>query len=286
MDSPIPRSYLFVPGNRPERFSKACSAGADAVIIDLEDAVPATEKAPARSDIAAWLSASQPVSQPVSQPISQPVLIRINSSDSRWFNDDLELCKLPGVAGIVLPKAEQLDDILQARSVGDSIAVLPLIETARGFANAGELARAPGVQRLMFGSIDFQLDLGINGDDDELLYFRSQLVLLSRLAGLQAPVDGVTTAIDDAGQLRAETLRARRLGFGGKLCIHPKQVGPVNQHFSPTEDEIAWAKRVLHAAAAANGAAVALDGKMIDRPVILKAREIAGEAARRAPSGG
>lgn len=286
MDSPIPRSYLFVPGNRPERFSKACSAGADAVIIDLEDAVPAAEKAPARSDIAAWLSVSQPVLQPASQPVSQPVLIRINSSDSRWFNDDLELCKLPGVAGIVLPKAEQLDDILQARSVGDSIAVLPLIETARGFANAGELARAPGVQRLMFGSIDFQLDLGINGDDDELLYFRSQLVLLSRLAGLQAPVDGVTTAIDDAGQLRAETLRARRLGFGGKLCIHPKQVGPVNQHFSPTEDEIAWAKRVLDAAAAANGAAVALDGKMIDRPVILKAREIAGEAARRAPSGG
>jgi citrate lyase subunit beta/citryl-CoA lyase len=274
MDSPIPRSYLFVPGNRPERFSKACSAGADAVIIDLEDAVPAAEKGPARSDIAAWLSASQ------------PVLIRINSADSQWFHDDLELCKMPGVAGIVLPKAERLDDILQVRSVGDSIIVLPLIETARGFANAGELAHAPGVQRLLFGSIDFQLDLGINGDDEELLYFRSQLVLLSRLAGLQAPVDGVTTAIDDAGQLRAETLRARRLGFGGKLCIHPKQVGPVNQHFSPSEDEIAWAKRVLDAAAAANGAAVALDGKMIDRPVILKAQEIADEAARRTTSRG
>jgi citrate lyase subunit beta/citryl-CoA lyase len=274
MDSPIPRSYLFVPGNRPERFSKACSAGADAVIIDLEDAVPAAEKGPARSDIAAWLSASQ------------PVLIRINSADSQWFHDDLELCKMPGVAGIILPKAERLDDILQVRSVGDSITVLPLIETARGFANAGELAHAPGVQRLLFGSIDFQLDLGINGDDEELLYFRSQLVLLSRLAGLQAPVDGVTTAIDDAGQLRAETLRARRLGFGGKLCIHPKQVGPVNQHFSPSEDEIAWAKRVLDAAAAANGAAVALDGKMIDRPVILKAQEIADEAARRTTSRG
>jgi citrate lyase subunit beta/citryl-CoA lyase len=267
----IPRSYLFVPGNRPERFSKACSAGADAVIVDLEDAVPAAEKNAARMAVAAWLSPQQ------------PVVIRINSADTEWFRDDLELCRMPGVCGVVLPKAERVDDIRAIESGGAS-AVLPLIETAAGFANAGVLAKAPNVQRLLFGSIDFQLDLGIRGDDDELLYFRSQLVLLSRLAGIQAPVDGVTTAIDDAEQLRADTLRARSLGFGAKLCIHPKQVAPVNRHFSPSEEEIAWARRVLEAAARSEGAAVAIDGKMIDRPVILKAQEIAREAERRASS--
>jgi citrate lyase subunit beta/citryl-CoA lyase len=270
MALPVARSYLFVPGNRPERFSKACSTGADAVIVDLEDAVPAAEKNAARSAVAAWLSPQQ------------PVVVRINSVDTEWFRDDLELCRLPGVCGVVLPKAERVDDIRAIESAGGTAPVLPLIETAAGFANAGVLAKLPQVQRLLFGTIDFQLDLGIRGDDDELLYFRSKLVLLSRLAGIQAPVDGVTTAIDDPEQLRADTLRARRLGFGAKLCIHPKQVVPVNRHFSPSEEETAWARRVLEAAARAEGAAVAVDGKMVDRPVILKAQEIVQESERRA----
>jgi citrate lyase subunit beta/citryl-CoA lyase len=273
MTVPNTRSYLFVPGNRPERFSKACAAGADAVIVDLEDAVPPNEKEAARSAVAAWLSPAQ------------PVLLRINSADTDWFRKDLELCAMPGVAGVVLPKAEREDDIALINAVCATPHVFPLIETAAGFANAGVLAKAQNVQRLMFGSIDFQLDLGISGDEQELLYFRSQLVLLSRLAGIQPPVDGVTTAIDDAEQLRQDTQRARRLGFGAKLCIHPKQVSAVNLHFSPTEEEIAWARRVLAAAASANGAAVALDGKMIDRPVILKAEEIARDAERRRLSG-
>jgi citrate lyase subunit beta / citryl-CoA lyase len=125
------------------------------------------------------------------------------------------------------------------------------------------------------------MDLGIDGEGEELLYFRSQLVLVSRLAGIQPPVDGPCTALDDAAQLSADTLRARRLGFGGKLCIHPKQVAPVNAAFAPSPEELAWAKRVLAAAAASDGAAVALDGKMVDRPVILKAEQIVRESARR-----
>jgi citrate lyase subunit beta/citryl-CoA lyase len=270
MPAPVPRSYLFVPGNRPERFAKACASGADAVIIDLEDAVPPAEKAAARDAVVEWLSPAQ------------SVLLRINSADTEWFREDLVLCGLPGVRGVVLPKAEQVDHILKVGAAGPQAHVLPLVETAAGFANAAALARTSRVQRLMFGTIDFQLDMGISGDDLELLYFRSQLVLVSRIAGILAPVDGVTTAIDDAEQLRIETLRARRIGFGGKLCIHPKQVGPVNQHFSPSAEDVAWARGVLEAAAAANGAAVALDGKMIDRPVILKAQEILDEAQRRA----
>lgn len=246
------------------------------VIIDLEDAVPPAEKQAARAAAAAWLTHQQ------------PVLIRINSADTEWFRDDLQLCRLPGVVGIVLPKAERVDDLNLVAShgaAGTALTVLPLIETATGFANAAALAKSQHVQRLMFGSIDFQLDLGITGDDEELLYFRSQLVLLSRVAGIQAPIDGVTPDIENPKQLRTDTLRARRLGFGAKLCIHPKQVAPVNQYFRPSESEIAWARRVVEAAAAAGGAAISVDGKMIDRPVILKAQEIMQESQRRATSG-
>jgi citrate lyase subunit beta/citryl-CoA lyase len=114
--------------------------------------------------------------------------------------------------------------------------------------------------------------------EDELLYFRSQIVLASRLAGIDAPIDGVSTAIDDAARLRADVQRARRLGFGGKLCIHPRQVAEVQAGFVPGADEIAWANRVLEAAAAAGGAAVALDGKMVDKPVMLRAEAILREA--------
>lgn len=264
----IPRSYLFVPGNRPDRFAKACATGAGAVIIDLEDAVPPTEKDAARAMVAAWLSPAQ------------SVLIRVNSAETVWFQDDLQLCKLPGVSGIVLPKAERIEEIAFAGSVSTALSILPLIESAQGFASVHLLAQAPNVKRLMFGTIDFQNDLGIGGDDEELLYFRSQLVLQSRLAGIDAPVDGVTTAINDVDQLCIETRRARRLGFGGKLCIHPMQVSHVNQCFSPTQDETAWAQRVLAAVSSTQGEAVAVDGKMVDRPVILRAQEILNEAMR------
>jgi citrate lyase subunit beta/citryl-CoA lyase len=269
MQNPIPRSYLFVPGNRPERFAKARAAGADAVIIDLEDAVPPTEKEAARKAIAGWLAPAQ------------PVLIRINSSETEWFRDDAELCASPGVDGIVLPKAERLEDLrFLAECTDAQRPILAIIETARGFWNAHEVARGPAVRRLAFGSIDFQLDMGIDGEGEELLYFRSQLVLVSRVAGLEPPVDGVSTAIDDPATLRADTLRGRRLGFGAKLCIHPKQVAHVNECYSPSADEIAWAERVVQAAAAAHGAAVALDGKMIDTPVIRKAEAILSQTGR------
>jgi len=134
------------------------------------------------------------------------------------------------------------------------------------------------VQRLMFGTIDFQLELDIDGDGDELLAFRSELVLASRLAGVQSPVDGPCTSWEDIELLTADARRARRLGFGGKLCIHPKQISPVNAAFSPSEPELAWARKVLQAAERSGGAAVAVDGKMIDRPVILKAERIVRES--------
>lgn len=260
------RSYLYVPGNRPDRFDKACAAGADAVIIDLEDAVPPAEKAQARSALSAWLDPQK------------SVLVRTNSADSRWFHEDLAACAVPGVRGIVLPKAEAIGEDVVALCRRQKCTLLPLIETATGMALASVIAATPGVERLMFGTIDFQFELGIDGDGDELLAFRSQLVLASRLAGIQAPVDGPCTSWEDADLLAANARRARKLGFGGMLCIHPKQVAAVNAAFSPTAAEMAWARRVLEAAQRSGGAAVALDGRMIDRPVILKAERILGEA--------
>jgi len=265
----IARSYLFVPGNRPDRFDKACAAGAGAVIIDLEDAVPPGEKSKARMAVEAWVNPAR------------PVVLRINGVETDWFRDDVTCCRMPGVRAILLPKTDAVEHLRRVEELlGESIPILPLIETARGFANALEIARDRAVERLVFGSLDFQIDLGIPGDEEELLYFRSQLVFVSRLAGIQPPVDGITTAIDQPEQLRADTLRARRMGFGGKLCIHPKQIAIVNECFRPSPEEVARARRIVEAAAAANGAAVALDGQMVDRPVIVKAQRILEESQR------
>jgi citrate lyase subunit beta / citryl-CoA lyase len=270
MGSLAPRSYLFVPGNRPDRYAKALAAEADAVIVDLEDAVPPHDKLSGRASLAAWLSPEH------------PVLIRVNGSESPWFREDLALCKTPGVAGVLLPKAERPEDICAiAEHSGAATPILPLIETARGFWNAHALAQGPKVQRFIFGSIDFQLDMGIQGEEEELLYFRSQLVLVSRVAGLEPPVDGVTTSIDDPERIHTDTLRARRLGFGAKLCIHPRQVSPVNACFEPSAEEESWARRIMEAAEAVHGAAVSVDGKMVDRPVIARAEAVLARIRQR-----
>src|SRR5690349_8154381 len=233
-----PRSYLFVPGSRPDRFAKACGAGADAVVIDLEDSVAAEDKIAAREAITAWLTPGQ------------PVLVRVNVATSEWFREDLNLGGKPGVVGVLLPKAERVEDIrLVAEHFGSAVPLLLQIETAQGFSKAQEMAGVKGVQRLLFGSIDFQLDLGMAAEEDELLYFRSQIVLASRLAGIQSPVDGVTTDINSPDRVRADTLRARRLGFGAKMCIHPKQVLVVNECFAPSAEEEEWARRVVEASA-------------------------------------
>ena len=259
----LPRSYLFVPADRPERFAKAQRSGADAVIIDLEDAVAPDTKATARAALANWLDAGE-----------GPVIVRVNGIDTAWFGDDLKLAAHPYVTGVMLPKAERADDLARVHAAHPSALLLPLVETAGGIDRVREIAGAAGVQRLVFGSIDLQLDLGISGDGEELLLFRSQLVLASRLAQLAPPVDGVSTTIDDQVTLQADAQRARRLGFGAKLCIHPRQVATVNDAFSPAASEIAWARRVVTAAAHAQGAAVAVDGQMVDKPVLLRAQAL------------
>jgi citrate lyase subunit beta/citryl-CoA lyase len=262
-----PRSYLFVPGDRPERIGKARASGADAVVVDLEDAVAPASKVAARDAVAGALDAAA------------PVVLRVNGADTAWFADDARLAAHPGVAVVMLPKAATAEAVAALRSASGGKPVLALIESAAGMANVAALAATAGVARLVFGSIDFQLDLDIADDDLALLAFRSQLVLASRVANLPAPVDGVTAAFDDAARIEAEARRARSLGFGAKLCIHPKQVAIVNGAFSPSTAELAWAQRVVDAATAADGAAVAVDGKMVDAPVLARARRLL--AARR-----
>jgi citrate lyase subunit beta / citryl-CoA lyase len=260
------RSLLFVPGTRPDRFDKAIATGASYAVIDLEDAVAPADKEQARDLVGSWLTAAH------------NVILRINGADTRWFADDLELCKRDGVAGVMLPKAENIESLAAVLRAGAGF-LLPLIESAAGFAALGSIAAAPGVACVAFGSIDFQVDLGMrDATEDDLLPFRSQLALASRIAGIGPPIDGVSTVFDNEDALRADVLRARRLGFGGKLCIHPRQVAAVNTLFAPTVEEMSWARRVLDAASAAGGGAIAVDGKMVDKPVLLRAEAIIRES--------
>ncbi len=261
------RSYLFVPGNRPDRFEKAIRSGASAVIIDLEDAVPPEQKDEARAVVSGWLSGER------------AAYVRVNGVGTVWHEEDVRALVRPGLAGVVLPKAErpkQIEDLAEALS---GVPLVPIIETALGVWQVKDVAGSPRVERLAFGHLDFQIDTGIRGADDELLYARSRLVLASRVAGILPPLDGVTTALDDDDKLRTDVQRAVKLGFGGKLCVHPKQIGAVNEGFGPTAEEVRWARRVLEAAEAAGGAAVRVDGEMIDTPVVEQARRIVNQAA-------
>ena len=263
------RAWLFVPGDRPERFDKAVATGADRVIVDLEDAVAPAAKAAAREALAAWLAGT-----------SARVAVRLNAADSAEFERDLALIAAPAVVAVVLPKAEDPAVLQRLAARRRDVALVPLVESAPGLAAARALARAPGVERLAFGHIDLQVDLGMrNAAEDDLLPYRAEIVLASRLAQIAAPLDGVTVAIDDPVRLAADVQRARRLGFGGKLCIHPRQVEPVRAGFAPSPADVLWAQRVLAAANAAGGAAVALDGAMVDKPVILRAEAILRDAA-------
>jgi citrate lyase subunit beta/citryl-CoA lyase len=261
------RSYLFVPADRPQRFAKALGCGADAVIVDLEDAVAPSAKDAARDMLAQWLAALDG---------DASIVVRVNGVDSPWFEADCSLAvSSPRVSAVMLPKADGDSpwDVFHGK------AVLALVETAAGIHALDSIARTPQVRRIAFGSIDLQLDLGIEGDDDELLFFRSELVLASRLANLPPPVDGVCTALNDARALVAHAQRARRFGFGGQLCIHPAQVAAVNAAFRPAAEQLEWARRVVTAAAGADGAAVAVDGKMVDRPVLARAQALLDCAA-------
>jgi citrate lyase subunit beta/citryl-CoA lyase len=270
----LARTFLFVPADRPERHARALATAAGGVIVDLEDAVAPERKVAARAQLQASLAAL-----PAAQ--RHRLLVRVNSRGTPWHDDDRalvrELATQGLIAGVVLPKAESADDLRQlAADVGRGGVLVPLIESAAGLEAIGELAAALQVLRLAFGNLDFQADLGLacDADEAELVPVRLALVLASRRAGLAAPIDGVTPDWRDTARLAADTARARRGGFGAKLCIHPDQVAPVHAALGPGADELAWARRVMDATQAAGGGVVSLDGRMVDAPVVRLAERL------------
>ena len=274
----LARSFLFVPANRPERYAKALASSAGAVIIDLEDAVPAEVKDAARQQLADGF-------ERLTAEERKRVVVRINACSTRWHEEDLRLLKQLSrleLAGVVLPKAESTVGISQlAASAGQACAVLPMLESAAGLAALDLLAGSPQVLRLVFGNLDFQADLGMacDADEVELQPVRLALVLASRRAGLVAPVDGVTPGTGDMAQVQADAGRSRSSGFGAKLCIHPAQVAIVNLALGPTLAELEWARRVIDNRRGTNGGVFTLDGRMVDAPVLLLAQQTLAQQA-------
>lgn len=266
------KSLLFVPATRPDRFAKALESEASAIIIDLEDAVAEGCKDSARAQLASYLPLLK-----VDQLMRTAV--RVNAIDSRFHADDISLLSEWTARGVtlMLPKSESPAAIAQvAQQLGAQGQIVVLVESLAGLDALDLLARAPQVVRLAFGHLDFQLDMGMRctPDEPELTYARFAIVAASRRAGLPPPVDGVTADLGNSERLALDTQRARAVGFGGKLCIHPAQVAVVNQTLGHTQAEREWAQRVLTGAEAHHGAAFSLEGKMVDLPVIRLAQNI------------
>jgi citrate lyase subunit beta / citryl-CoA lyase len=265
---------LFVPGDRPERFAKAAASGTDVVIIDLEDAVAAADKAAARREATAALSGQD--------GSGLCALVRINAPGTAEYDDDVralaELAARPGhgMLGVMLPKAEDPEQVAALAALLPGVPLVALVETALGLVNAVELARAPAVARLAFGAIDFALDIDAGDGDRYLDHARSQLVVASRAAGIAAPLDSPATEIRDTTAVSESACLGRGFGFGGKLCIHPAQVTTVTEAYTPSAGQIDWARRML----AAEGGAAQVDGKMVDRPVTDRARRILERAGQ------
>lgn len=268
MPQTIIRSALFVPGSRPDRFAKALAAGADAVIVDFEDAVEEPLKRQARDNLAAFLNDNTPAS----------VWVRVNAPTHAEHADDLAFCEqYAGVAGVLLPKVESAAHVAAVWQTGKP--VLPIIESAKGLLALEQIARSPGVERLSFGGLDLALDLNLNSGTHAAQMFldqaRMSVQLHSRGADLLPPLDGVHPAIGDPQGLHRAIRHAYDMGYGGALCIHPAQVPVIHAALAPSTDDLNWAQKVINASAAAKGAgAFQLEGQMIDAPVLLRAQRL------------
>lgn len=275
------RTMMFAPGSDHRKISKAIEGEADAVILDLEDAVAVSEKARAREMIAEALRF----------PRKGSLYIRVNSVNTEFFYADMMSVMVRGLNGVVLPKCESAEEVRrvdwlmglleQERGLpSGSVELVPLVESAAGIQNSYAIAAATTrVKRLIFGAIDFTLDIGTNLSKQgrEIFYARCQLVVSSRAAGIMPPIDTVFPDVRDAEGWEADCREARQLGFQGKLVIHPSQVEIANRVFSPTPDEVAYAYKVVQAFSEAESqgmAAIQVEGKFVDYPVVKRARDI------------
>ena len=274
-------SYLFVPASRPDRFGKALASDADAVIIDLEDAVAANDKEAALAHLLAALDGAP------GNGLDRPVHVRINAADSQWFERDLAaLTGLSEVArgslsGVLLPKAERASDVARvvaALGGADSGAeVIALIESAVGVAASGEIAGEPGLTRFAVGAADLSFDLDVEIVSSTVDWVYARLVVESRLAGLAAPIASPPFEIKDLDVVEREAVRLRGLGATAQLSIHPAQIPAIHAGFLPSAERVAWARRVMAAAEARDGAGQ-VDGQMVDKPVRDRAARIIAQA--------
>ncbi|OOX96787.1 CoA ester lyase [Campylobacter coli] len=265
------KSFLFVPSIYPERFIKALQSGANQIIIDLEDSVEEAKKEVGRKNIADF--SSQCVKN------NDKFLIRINETQSAEFQKDLSLISTikesNSIVGIVLPKAQNYEDIDILSKF--ELPIIPIIESALGVENLDDIAKHPSVLALSFGSLDMTLDLNLQegeGKNFILNSIRTQIVLKSVKYNLLSPINGVYPDIKNIDGLKEDLLFAKSMGFGGSLCIHPNQVVPINEVFSPSAQQIAWAKEILSLRKNSNDIIFNHNGMMVDLPVIKKAEQI------------
>lgn len=276
------RSLLFAPGNQARKVEKAFALPADMICLDLEDAVAVREKQSARDAISALLKSGR----------YRPFFVRLNHMDSNDCFDDLDAVVQPGLAGVILPKVESATGLLtidwllrqleRKRGLAErSLEIMPVIETARGLVRLQEICEAQAnVRRLNFGSWDFTLDAGITydpADETSIADARQRVVLHSRSAGLEAPIDTSYPVIGDIDGLRRSCIRSRVMGFGGKACLHPGQVEPVNEAFSISAEDLARARQIVaefEKAEAAGSAAIRVAGAFVDYPIYRKAKAL------------
>lgn len=273
------RSWLFVPGHQQRMIDKALGLPADVLIFDLEDGVPEAEKDVARSRVVAALDSAR------GGPMR---FVRVHDAGSSELDADLQAIARAGLQGLVLPKVQGPEDVLQvcrwldrhetrAGIPSGSVGLLAIIESARGLVHAPAVASVtPRLVGLMFGAEDFALDLGLFSHPGQGLinYARSALAVAAASGQIRA-IDKVFTDISDPDGLAVEARQARDLGFAGKAVIHPGQVGAVNEIFSPTEAEERWARRIVEVfARRADEGPATVDGRMVDRPILERARRI------------
>ncbi|WP_082948848.1 CoA ester lyase [Mycobacterium sp. 1274756.6] len=258
---------LFVPGDRKDRYAKATASLADAVVIDLEDAVAPGAKDVARAAADAWLHSGG------------EAVVRINGIETEWLEDDLAMTRRHRCP-VMVPKVESAAQIRRVSAeLGSETPIIALIETPVGVLAAQEICSSGAVARAAFGSVDLGAELGIDPADHEaLLHARSMLVLASVAGGKPAPLDGVTVDVHNDRAVRDDSAHAVRLGFGGKLCIHPRQVQTINDAFTPTIDDVNWAEEVMNAAS--SSAVSVVGGRMVDKPVRARAAEILNRVRR------
>ena len=283
----LTRTALFVPANRPERVDKAIASNADAVIIDLEDSVPPAEKVTSRATIA--LKARGPA--------ERPIWVRVNPMETEWFADDVRAAVLPGISCVVVPKPSEAADIERvSEAMGaaerergmaeQSVGLVPFIESAAALENAYEIACAARdrLWTVAFGAADYTLDMGVDltAGGEELSYARFRIAVACRAAGVSRPLDTpYMIDIHDLDGLRADAVRVKQCGFGGKLCIHPKQVDVCNGIFTPSFTESERARRAVEAfeeAQRQGRGAVQVDGMMVDYPVYYRMKQVLEQA--------